>query len=134
MKLLLEHGLRLNSLELGLEARNGLGVGGRVRAAAGVVDVIIVVLNLVALTAPAAFGQTILRNLHAELNDEHVPITLASTFLLDLLRIGVDEAVLGEVAGEMRLRLAVLTSTSVVTIVELVGTGHCRSCRQYSPV
>jgi hypothetical protein len=52
MQALLEHGLSLDSLELGLEILQARSVAAAVRAAAGVGEVETLVLNLLSLDAP----------------------------------------------------------------------------------
>jgi len=57
--------------------------------------------------------------------DVSSPVAFASTVLLGLLGISIDEARLGEVAGEMLLGSgASISETSVVTIILLMGAGH----------
>ena len=54
-----------------------------------------------------------------------VPVAFASTVFLGFLRIGIDEARLGEVAGEMLLGSGgTISKTSVVTVILLMGAGH----------
>ena len=54
-----------------------------------------------------------------------VPVALASTILLSFLRISIDEARLGEVAGEMFLGSGgAISKTSVVAVILLMGAGH----------
>jgi hypothetical protein len=55
-----------------------------------------------------------------------LPVTLSSTIFLRFLGISIDEARLGEVAGEMLLWSgSTISETSVVTVILLMGAGHC---------
>ena len=57
---------------------------------------------------------------------ESLPIGLATTFLLHLLRVNTLMAGLAEVAGLMFLgRSGAVGKSGVITIVEFVGTSHC---------
>jgi hypothetical protein len=57
--------------------------------------------------------------------DVSSPVAFASTVLLGLLGISIDEARLGEVAGEMLLGSGgSISETSVVTVILLMGAGH----------
>jgi hypothetical protein len=53
------------------------------------------------------------------------PVAFASTVLLSLLGISIDEAMFGEIAGEMLLGSgSTISETSVVTVILLMGAGH----------
>ena len=55
-----------------------------------------------------------------------VPVSSTATVLLGLLRVGVDVALLGEVAGEMLFGArGAVGEAGVVAVVELVGSSHC---------
>ena len=54
---LLENGIRIDSLELGLEVTDGVAMGAAVRAAASIGKIVSVVLSFLAFAAPSQIGQ-----------------------------------------------------------------------------
>jgi hypothetical protein len=129
---LFEDGLGFDLLELGLEVLRALGEGVGVGAAARIRHVVVVVLDFVAYVAPVVSVLVLLRLWEGgrchwcgdgddrEGRDE--PVALSAAFLLDFLRIGVDEAGLGEELGQMLLLRRV---AGVVFLAELVRSCHC---------
>jgi hypothetical protein len=102
MQLLLEDGLGLDGLELGLEVFHV--EGRRIASAAGIVEVVAHVLEFITFTAPIAFSAAV---------------------LFGFGRIGVGMAGFSKVAREPRLTLgSAFSDAGVVTVSELVGTSH----------
>lgn len=58
--------------------------------------------------------------------ERHIPVSSSIAILLDLLRIDVGVATLCKVAGQMLGGTgSALSNALVVTVVGLVGAGHC---------
>jgi hypothetical protein len=123
MQLLLEDGLGLDGLELGLEVFHV--EGRRIASAAGIVEVVAHVLEFITFTAPGCrcvsddvsrFGSMWLDS----------PIAFSAAVLFGFGRIGVGMAGFSKVAREPRLTLgSAFSDAGVVTVSELVGTSHC---------
>jgi hypothetical protein len=107
MELLFEYRFGFDSLEFGLEVLETLAHGSTVAASAWVGNVVPVIFQLFALTAPVAF---------------------ATTVLLGLLRVGINVARFGKVARKMLLWMgSSVGEAGVVTVVVLVGASHGNS-------
>jgi len=96
----LEDRLCFDDLELGLEVLGKLGVRRGVASTARIVHGVVGVLDLISRVAP---------------------VSLTTAVLLCLFGVGVDEAGLGKVFGDLLMGLCL---AGVVTIIKLVRASH----------
>ena len=116
----LEDGLGFDLFELGLEVFGALGQGRRIGPTARVGHgVLRHVLYLVAGKPPVVRSS---QPCHCEMTAIDLPVALASTILLDFVRVRVDRSSLGEVLGERAILGAGILG--VVFVAELVGASH----------
>ena len=115
----LEHGLRLDGFEFGLEIRDGMTMRAAIGATTGIGEVVAIILPLLARGAPKA--QCISPGPALRSAGQNLPVALASSFLLDLLRVSVDVAGLGKVAGKVVLGdSSTVGKGDMVTVILLV--------------
>ena len=99
-------------------------MGAAVGTTTGIGEVVAIVLRLVTGGAPKD-TMSFTSLLCANDSGVTLPIAFASTFLLHLLRVGVDMARLGKVAREMlRILSSAVSEAGMVTVVLLVGASH----------
>ena len=56
----------------------------------------------------------------------HLPVAFTTTIFLGLLRVSIDEAMLGEVTGKMLFwSSGAVSETGMITVILLVRASHC---------
>lgn len=128
---LLEDWFGFVELELGLEVAEVVGVAAAIRTTSGVDKVELLVDNFLADIAPVTVREKVL--LYRRHGMVYSPIAFSGTVLLRLLGVDALEAVLGEEFGKVFMREnGALGETSMVLIVELVRSSHCKRihCQQ----
>ena len=131
MDVLLEDGILLNSLELGLEVLQACGIAAAVRSAASVGHGEAFILDFFSVDTPAEVKSALVILVddreRVSMNGDDLPSTLTGTVLFDLVGIGIDVSGLGEVSRKVvGGNGGAICNCSVVTVIEFVCLAHCQ--------